>query len=114
MVDHHPTEDDLFLLADGGLPPLKSWMVRLHLKRCWSCRRMVDDHRGAMHAVVDHQKRVRRGTAHLDAAMQARFAQRLSQTRVEERAPVIRRVFLPISAAVAAALALAVVLFWRV
>ena len=114
MVDHHPNEDDLFLLADGGLHPLKAWMVRLHLKRCWSCRRMVDGHRSAMHAIVDHRERVHRGTAHLDAAMKARFAQRLSQARVEERAPLIRRVYLPVSAAVAAAMALVVILFWRV
>jgi hypothetical protein len=86
MVDRHPNEDDLFLLADGGIGPLKAWMLRLHLKRCWFCRRVVDDHRRAMHALVEHRERVRRGTAHLDAEMKARFARRLTQVAGEEPA----------------------------
>src|SRR5260370_9438010 len=103
MVDRHPNEDDLFLLADGGIAPLKAWMLRLHLKRCWSCRRVVDDHRRAMHALVEHRERVRRGTAHLDAEMKARFARRLSQVAGEERALISRRIWVPPSATPSAA-----------
>jgi hypothetical protein len=113
MVDRHPNEDDLFLLADGGIGPLKAWILRLHLKRCWCCRRVVDDHRRAMHALVEHRERVRRGTAHLDAEMKARFARRLTQVAGEEPALISRRMWLPVAAALAAAAGIAIVLFWR-
>ena len=113
MVDRHPNEDDLFLLADGGIGPLKAWMLRLHLNRCWSCRRVVDDQRRAMHAVVEHRERVRRGTAHLDAEMKARFARRLTQVAGEDRALISRRIWLPAAAALAAAAGIAIVLFCR-
>jgi hypothetical protein len=39
----HPSEEDLFLLLDGGLGTGRTRRVQRHLRSCWSCRVQVEE-----------------------------------------------------------------------
>src|SRR5438552_2286682 len=71
----HPTEEELFLFADGGLHNRRSASVGAHVKRCWTCRREVDRQVEAIHAVVEYRDGVQTGAT---AAMTDRFQRSLS------------------------------------
>jgi hypothetical protein len=112
MTERHPAEEDLFLLADGALGRFKGWRLRTHLKRCWTCRRLVDGHRQAINALVEHRDAVELSTARLVPGMRARFSARLSETAHAK--PARRRGPIWVWAATAAALVYLFVTFWRV
>jgi hypothetical protein len=112
MIERHPAEEDLFLLADGTLGRFKSWRVRAHLKRCWTCRRLVGRHHEAINAVVEHRDLVQRDMAQFVPGMRARFSARLNEA--SQLKPERRRGTLLAWAAVAAAVVFLIVTFWRV
>ena len=75
----HPGEDDLFLMADGGLGRWRAWRLRSHLKRCWKCRMEVERLRQAVTVVTEFQHAVQREFSPDALGMQQRFAQRLNE-----------------------------------
>jgi len=110
----HPTSEQLLLANEGELSAKGAAPILQHQQQCWQCRGQVERQRRAIESYVHFRETLLNAVITPTPGAWIRMAARLRQTEftapVASRAPGFRALWLAVTAAVAVAIALVILL----